>query len=130
MYRCTAPSHHFSILLQDLYEIGSDYHHIIRVKITRLESTGTSPGIWNLELGFWTLDFFYGLRMTQGYQLFPFFTLSLSTMTYGVEYKILRVTVFNFSLFDIENMKIIIIHNECTPRGAYSFWSTPLSFVY
>ena len=29
----------------------------------------TSPGIWNLDFGLWTLDFFYGLRMTQGYQL-------------------------------------------------------------
>mgnify|MGYP007048719944 CR=1 FL=1 len=38
------------------------------VLITRLESTGTSPGIWNLDFGLWTLDFFYGLRMTQDYQ--------------------------------------------------------------
>ena len=37
--------------------------------ITRLESTGTSPGIWTLDFGLWTLDFFYELRMTQGYQL-------------------------------------------------------------
>ena len=36
---------------------------------TRLESTGTSPGIWNLDFELWTLDFFYELRMTQGYQL-------------------------------------------------------------
>ena len=43
---------------------------VIRLYIwTRLESTGTSPGIWNLVLGLWTLDFFYGLWMTQGYQL-------------------------------------------------------------
>ena len=32
---------------------------------TRLESTGTSPGIWNLDCNLWTLDFFYELRMTQ-----------------------------------------------------------------
>ena len=38
-------------------------------KETRLESTGTSPGIWNLDFDLWTLDFFYELRMTQGYQL-------------------------------------------------------------
>ena len=37
--------------------------------LTRLESTGTSPGICNLDFGLWILDFFYGLRMTQGYQL-------------------------------------------------------------
>ena len=37
--------------------------------MTRLESTGTSPGIWTLDFGLWTLDFFYGLRMNQGYQL-------------------------------------------------------------
>ena len=37
--------------------------------LTRLESTGTSPGIWNLDFELWTLDFFYELRMTQGYQL-------------------------------------------------------------
>ena len=36
---------------------------------SRLESTGTSPEIRNLNVGFWTLDFFYGLWMTQGYQL-------------------------------------------------------------
>ena len=36
---------------------------------TRLESTWTSPGIWNLDFNLWTLDFFYELRMTQGYQL-------------------------------------------------------------
>ena len=34
-----------------------------------LHSTGTSPDIWNWDLGLWTLDFFYVLRMTQGYQL-------------------------------------------------------------
>ena len=38
-------------------------------KETRLESTGTSSGIRNLDFGLWTLDFFYGLRMTQSYQL-------------------------------------------------------------
>ena len=36
---------------------------------TRLESTGTSPGIWNLDFVLWTVDFFHGLRMTQDYQL-------------------------------------------------------------
>ena len=34
-----------------------------------LDSRGTSPGIRNLGFGLLTLDFFYGLRMTQGYQL-------------------------------------------------------------
>ena len=34
-----------------------------------LDSRGTSPGIRNLDFGLLTLDFFYGLRMTQGYQL-------------------------------------------------------------
>ena len=33
-----------------------------QINKTRLESTGTIPGIWNLEFGLWTLDFFYGLR--------------------------------------------------------------------
>ena len=28
-------------------------------KETRLESTGTSPEIWNLDFDLWTLDFFY-----------------------------------------------------------------------
>ena len=36
---------------------------------TRLELTGTSPGILNLHFVLLSLDFFYGLRMTQGYQL-------------------------------------------------------------
>ena len=34
-----------------------------------LDSRGTSQGIRNLDFGLLTLDFFYGLRMTQGYQL-------------------------------------------------------------
>ena len=38
---------------------------------TRLELTGTSPGIWNLDFVLWTLDFFYGLRRTQVSQLDP-----------------------------------------------------------
>ena len=38
-------------------------------EISRLETTVTSPGIWTLDFLSWTLDFFYGLRMTQCYQL-------------------------------------------------------------
>ena len=39
------------------------------IVITRLELTGTSPGIWNLDFGLRTLDILSGLRMTQGYKL-------------------------------------------------------------
>ena len=53
----------------------------------------------------------------------------------GMTCEVLSVTkysaslVFNFSLFDIELLEIIIIHYECTPRGTPSGWLTPLSFV-
>ena len=36
---------------------------------TRLESTGISQGIWTLVYGLWTSSLFYGLMMTQGYQV-------------------------------------------------------------
>ena len=53
----------------------SEFQAFIQAKVkTRLESTGASPGISNLDFDLWTLDFFYGLRMTQDYQL----NLSLS----------------------------------------------------
>ena len=35
-------------------------------KQTRLESTGTSPGIWNWDFSLWTLDFFYRLTNDSG----------------------------------------------------------------
>ena len=33
---------------------------ILKKILTRLESTGTSPGIWTLDFDLWTLDLFYG----------------------------------------------------------------------
>ena len=54
-------------LLNMIFRRILEDNHIINDE-TRLESTGTSPGIWNLEFGLWTLDFFDWLRMTPGYQ--------------------------------------------------------------
>ena len=40
---------------KQLYQTGIMFCRLI--KITRHESTGTSPGIWTLEIGLWFMDF-------------------------------------------------------------------------
>ena len=53
----------YEILLSTFVSLDSGYGSkaFKNNKKTRLESTGTSPGILNLDFDLWTLDFFYGL---------------------------------------------------------------------
>ena len=81
---------------------------------TRLESTGTSPGIWNMHSGLWTLDFFYGMRMTQGYQLDHSLSKRLDNVlleNVGLT-RVLPLTAYRFLC--AEQVKGVILSHFCS----------------